>query len=79
MQNENLRAQVISQLYPQDNAVTGDSIEDVVSALQIGAVARISELGVQKYTFGVNLVSNSFSSHCIIHKKYGYWGVQNQQ
>nr|XP_054761340.1 MAP kinase-activating death domain protein-like [Lytechinus pictus] len=29
MQNENLRAQVISQLYPQDSAVTGDYIEDV--------------------------------------------------
>ena len=28
------------------------------------ALARISELGVQKYTFGVNWVSNSFSSHC---------------
>ena len=28
------------------------------------------ELGVQKYTVGVNWVSNSFSSH--IHKKYGY-------
>ena len=33
------------------------------------ALARISELGVQKYTFVVNLVSNSFSSHCIIHTK----------
>ena len=33
------------------------------------ALARISELGVQKYTFGVNWVSNSFSSHCIIHLK----------
>ncbi|XP_071498003.1 MAP kinase-activating death domain protein-like isoform X2 [Diadema antillarum] len=29
MRNENLRAQVISQLYPQDTAVTGDFIEDV--------------------------------------------------
>eukprot|EP00057_Strongylocentrotus_purpuratus_P027117 XP_011681591.1 PREDICTED: MAP kinase-activating death domain protein isoform X5 [Strongylocentrotus purpuratus] len=29
MQNENMRAQVISQLYPQDTAVTGDYIEDV--------------------------------------------------
>ena len=29
------------------------------------ALARISELGVQKYTFGVNWVSNFFSSHCI--------------
>ena len=33
------------------------------------ALARISEPGVQKYTFGVNWVSNSFLSHCIIHKK----------
>ena len=32
------------------------------------ALARISEMGVQKYTFGVNWVSNPFSSHCIIHK-----------
>ena len=35
------------------------------------ALARISELGVQKYTFGVNWVSNSFPSHCIIHKISG--------
>lgn len=35
MQNENLRAQVISQLYPQDTAVTGDYIEDVVSIGQL--------------------------------------------
>ena len=32
------------------------------------ALASILQLGVQKYTFGVNWVSNSFSSHCIIHK-----------
>ena len=36
------------------------------------ALVRISDLGVQKYKFGVNWVSNSFSSHCIMHKKYGY-------
>ena len=34
--------------------------------LQSRALARISEMGVQKYTFGVNWVSNSISSHCII-------------
>ena len=30
------------------------------------------DLGVKKYTFGMIWVSNSFSSHCILHKKYGY-------
>ena len=37
------------------------------------ALARISELGVQKYTFGVNWVSNSFSSHCIIVYTQNIW------
>ena len=36
------------------------------------ALARISELGVHKFTLGVNWMSNSFSSHCSIHKIYGY-------
>ena len=31
MQNENLRAQVISQLMPQESTVTEDYIEDTVS------------------------------------------------
>ena len=48
----------------------------VKNIIKTTALARISELGVQKYTFGVNWVSNSFSSHCIIHKQYGYLGVQ---
>ena len=36
-------------------------------------------LGVQKYTFGVNWMSNSFSSHCKIHKIYGYLGVSKAE
>ena len=41
------------------------------------ALARISELSVQKYVFGVNWVFNSFSSHYT--QKYGYQDVQIQQ
>ena len=37
--------------------------------MDIRVLARISESGVQKYTFGVNWVSNSFPSHCIIYTK----------
>ena len=35
------------------------------SSWRLGALARISELGVQKYRFGGKWVSDSFSSHCI--------------
>ena len=54
----------------------------IMFSWEIRALARFLELGDQKivkYTFEVNWVSNSFSSHYIIHKKYGYLGVQNQQ
>ncbi|XP_070565661.1 MAP kinase-activating death domain protein-like isoform X2 [Ptychodera flava] len=46
MQNENLRAQVVSQLYPQDSTVTEDYIEDVKITKQVykGLISVIKAL-----------------------------------
>ena len=46
------------------------SFQDIAATLNVllnRVLARISEFGVQKYTFGMNWVSSSFSSHCIMH------------
>ena len=44
------------------------------------ASGRISKLGIQTHTFGVNWVSNSFHPIAFIHKNMDILkGVQNQQ
>ena len=52
--------------------VAGEVSERYSYAAPVRALARISELGVQKYTFGVNLVSSYFYPIALNTQKYRY-------
>ncbi|XP_077994167.1 MAP kinase-activating death domain protein-like isoform X2 [Glandiceps talaboti] len=76
MQNENLRAQVVSQLYPQDSTVTEDYIEDVKITKQVykGLITVLKALinGLE-YTFetsGSGGMASASSVLEIIHTHY---------